>query len=341
VTSRPKVARGIAATIAALLVGAVHAEDRVVFQPAGQSGRVTMTGSIQDYTGRELNLLTRVGEGRKRIPAREVVEVTTNYVAAHERGRRELQSGELVAAQGSLLKALDDEERAWVRREILALLAQLALRRRDYVQAGTRTLAIIESDPTTPHYQLLPLVWTETPPAAVPIEARSWIRSDARAARLLGASWLLTSDERPLAERTLDELATDIDPAIQRLAQGQQWRSRLGRDDLSVEGLKQWERQLESWAPEWRPGGYFLIGRGYAELQEWLPAAAAWMWLPTVYPQRRDLAATALLSASVALAAAGDAPAAIGLAREVTTHYPEFPQAETARELITKWMGTP
>jgi hypothetical protein len=318
-------------------IGLANAEDRVTIQQRGQSGRTVVSGQIRDYTGRELTLLTTAGTGVQKFRAEEVVEISTTYLSSHDAGVQALRDGALQMATEKLLASVEQESRRWVQREILAQLVQCALRQRDYVNAVTRFLMIVETDPETPHYRVIPLVWTETPPITVPLEARGWIRADRLSAQLIGASWLLETDEQPLAEQTLRRLAQENDLAIQRLAQAQLWRLRLGQPNVSKTEVRRWEQQLEGFPVALRGGPYFLAGRGYAQLQDWLPATAAWMWLPLEYPERRDLAATAQLMAAVALSAAGDRPGALRLAHEVAIHYAETPQAVTARDLINNW----
>ncbi len=313
------------------------ADDRVILQPAGTSSRVTVTGRIEDFTGRELTLVTGVANGMKKYASSEVVEITTTYTEAHERGRRELAEGRVNEAWESLTAAMDDEDRGWVRREILALQIQCAYRQGAYSRAATRFLAITQADPVSPHYRLIPLVWTESPPKGLqPGDARPWLTSESLSARLIGASWLLTGPDAAAGKHAMLALATESHPYIQRLAQAQLWRLRLAEGNLAAAEVRRWEQLNDEWPEVLRPGPYFLIGRGYADRQEWLLSAAAMMWLPVEYADRRDLATEAQLRAANALASAGDAAAAIRLAREMTVRFAESPQAVEARQLIER-----
>lgn len=316
---------------------AASADDRVLVQRPGQSSRVTVTGQIVDYNGRELVLLTGVGGGEKRFPFDEIREVSTTYNESHQAGRRLLSEGRLEDAWNALAQALDDEDRTWVRREILALQVRCALARGDLKQAASRFLPIVQSDPATVHYRLAPLIWADDPEAAVTIsltDARQWLKESHAPARLIAASWLLNGPERAAARDVLQELASDVEPTVQRLAQAQLWRLRLGAGDLSGEELRRWHEFNESLPPHLRGGPYFLIGAAHAARQERSLAAAAWMWLPIAYNETRYLAAEAQARAYQALAADGDEAGARRLAQDLATKYAGTPQATVASELL-------
>lgn len=328
--------RAIVCSLSLLLATKLAAQDRVVIQPAGQSSRVTVTGRVLDYTGRELTLQTGVGAGVKQFPRSEVVEITTAYTEPHQRGLQLFAAGRIKDADAAFATALEEEPRTWVRRALLAAQVKCAWWTGDYTRAATRFLPMAESDPATIYFGLIPLVWTEDAPAtASPAEARAWLKSNSPAARLIGASWLLTGTERSAAEAVLAELATDTNPLIQRLAQAQRWRLRLATGPLPTAELRRWEAFARELPVEVRGGPYFLIGRGYAERQEALEAAAAWLWLPFEYADLRALAAEAHQRAAEQLAAAGDTFAARTLANEVGLRYADLPVAERALRLLS------
>ena len=315
------------------------ADDRVVVQPTGQGSRITISGTIQDLNGREIVIHTGVGGGLKRFPLSEVIDVATAYTPAHEEARQKLKAGALTEAWEQLNRALNDEDRLWVRREILALQVRIALQREDYSKAAVRFLAITQTDPSTPHFELIPLIWTADAPLGLSsTEAQAWLRSDDPTARLIGASWLLSGSDVTLARAALQTLSSEGSPAVQRLAQAQLWRLRLSGESPPPEvELQRWEHLCDDMPPRLKAGPLFLVGRGYAARQEWLSAAAAWLWLPLEYPERRDLAAEAQWQAAQAMAEAGDLPAAIRLARELTIRFADARPASAATTRLEAW----
>lgn len=313
----------------------IVAQDRVVIQRAGSGSRIGVSGRIQDYTGKELVLFTGVGDGVQRFPFDEVIDVTTRFGPAHDAGAQALQTGRLDEAWAQLSTALEEESRRWVRREILALQVRCALRLRNYSAAINRFLAIAQSDPLTPHYRLIPLVWTESAPAPLPIaELRAWHDSSDLTSRLIGASWLLFGPDHRAAESTLQALARESDISVQRLAQAQLWRLRLAADDFTPAEVTRWTQVSRDWPKPLQSGVQFLIARGHAAHQDWLSAAAAWLWLPFQFADRWDLALEAQWRAVGALDRFGDNAAARRLAQELVDRDYDSPQAESAREFL-------
>ena len=234
----------------------LFADDRVVIQQPGKS-RLPLSGLVEDYTGRELTIRVRTGDSLRRFARTEVVEVQTAYTAHHEKGRQLFADGHAVEAAAELNAALKDEDRAWVRREILALLVKCALWNGDYRAAVSRFLPIVDSDAETFHFSVAPLAWTDAPPSdAVRVEAQSWLAARLPVSKLFGASHLLfdpasTND----AAAALRSLARESDVRVQRLAQMQLWRQRMQSGTATPAELTRWEAAIEQLPEELRDRG--------------------------------------------------------------------------------------
>ena len=206
-----------------------QAEDRLQLRTASGS-RIGVACSISDSTGREVVYQTKAGGPIKRVPRRDVLEISTSYNVSHTAGRELLSRGQAQAAFDKLDQALDEENRTWVRREILATLIRCALWDGNRIAAGERFLAIGESDPETMYFPLMPLSWNDAPPGeGLQRAARSWLtQTSSPAAQLLGASHLLT-DPKHAAEalRVLKGLAKETQVDLQRLGQMQLWRAKV------------------------------------------------------------------------------------------------------------------
>ncbi len=316
------------------------AQDRVLIQqPAGS--RIPVSGYVEDYTGRELILRLRPNDTARRYPRSEVVEVTTEYTPHHERARKLFAAGNIAEAKQEFTAALNEEDRPWARREILAGQVKCALWNGDYFQAISRFQPIVESDPETFHYGLVPLSWTDDPPSTnVRFDARAWTSPTATPlAKLIGASWLLPlSDGTPEAEQTLKRLAREPDVRIQRLAQMQLWRLKLKRPELvDPREITRWQRTIEELPIELRGGAYFVVGQAWQERQEYELAARAFLWLPLVYDSDRWLCSRACFEAAESLKALGDTTQAANLYSEVVFRYGDTPlgsKAEAAWKAI-------
>src|SRR5262245_45285653 len=106
------------------VVSNLAAQDQVVLQAEGQSSRMVVPCQIVDYTGEKITVQLKSGAGQKTYPAEQVVEVRTDWLESHERGRKLLAERHVEEAVRSLQEALNSEKRTWVRREILALLVR-------------------------------------------------------------------------------------------------------------------------------------------------------------------------------------------------------------------------
>lgn len=300
------------------------AQDRAVIQQVGGS-RIPLTGVVEDFTGRDLRFRSRTGDGVKRYSRSEVVDVITQYTAHHDEGRKLLAAGKVAEAKIELTTALNDEDRPWVRREILAGLVRCALWNGDYQTAVTQFGLIVDSDPETFHYNLIPLNWTDDePPVKLEVEARQWIKESATPhSRLIGASWLLTtSDHFDEAEMTLKKLAREPDLRIQRLAQMQYWRvKRKSKDGVDEQEVHRWQTFVDDLPAELRPGGHFLIAATWKDRREFERAARAYLWLPLVYDADRWLCAQSAFEAAESLRAMGDLTQAANTYSEVVLRY--------------------
>lgn len=301
------------------------AQDRVILQQPGGS-RLPLSGLIEDFTGRQLTIQVRTGETLRHYPRHEVIEIRTARTPHHVRGIELLADGKPVPARAELLQALQDEQRVWVRREILAQVARCALWKGDYREAASSFFSVVESDPETVHYDVAPLNWIDDAPAPeLKAAARGWMAEPRAEPQLIGASHLLFEpDSRIEAEAALRKLARDPNPKVQRLAQMQNWRVRA--QGQATEGeLGRWEEAIDALPPELRAGGYFVLGQTLKRQQQPERAAALLLWLPLVYDADRTLAARACFDAAQLVESFGDVSAAANLYAEVALRFEDTP----------------
>lgn len=319
----------------------VRAEDRVTLQSrATGAGVIGVTGQVEDFTGRRLVL--REGEGRRlRVFTAEeyrILGIETSRLPAHVEGEAELLGRKFAEAGTKLREALEGEQRRWVRREILALIARsdLGAGRRD--KAGLAFLKLVESDPTTPWFRLIPLRWTAGGATAeTRLAARDWLREKSEVARLMGASWLL--DDRGFAEEAANALRVLLrseDPRIRDLATAQLWRLELGGGAPGEAQMRQWANRAEQIAPELRGGPLHLIGRARSIRREQELAAAAYLWEPLRHSDDPELCGRGLLEAGKVLADAAQERSAILLWTELRARFPETEWARESESLELK-----
>ncbi|MGE3316950.1 MAG: tol-pal system YbgF family protein [Planctomycetaceae bacterium] len=326
------------AIIALLLPAAAapppSATDTVTLQREGSVGRITLRGTVRDFTGRSLEFLPGAGGGMQSFPAAEVVEVDTPRIDSHRRGIQALSAGQMDEATTAFDQALKEEQRQWVRRDILALSVRCALARGDSASAGTRFLALLQSDPETRQFELIPLTWTAAPAEGELVtQGRVWLSHSLEAARLLGASALLGNPQHGAeAEKELNQLATSADVRIKYLARAQQWRRSLRVPNLPGEEIERWQARIDEMPERLRGGPIFLVGHAFLARGEKHRAAAAFLWLPMVYDLDASLAAEACIEAAGALSDIGQKNEAAMLYREAADRFPGTKAAEQAAE---------
>jgi hypothetical protein len=312
------------------------APDIITLQREGSVGRITLRGMVRDFTGRTLEFLPGAGGGMQSYPSSEVVSVESPQIDAHRRGVSEFGAGKIVEAAASFDGALKEEKRSWMRREILAMSIRCALYRGDRAAAGTRFLALLQSDPETKQFELIPLVWNNAPlDPAIAAQGRGWLGHSTEAGRLIGASLLLNDAQQgTAAERELRQLATSSDARILHLARAQQWRQSLKVTELPREELERWESRIEEMPERLRGGPHYLVGQGYLARGEKHRAAAAFLWLPTVYDLDAGLAAQACVDAAELLADIGQKNSAALLYRETIERFAGTAAAGRAAEML-------
>jgi signal peptidase II len=312
------------------------AEDRVVRQQEGKVGRIVITGTVDDYTGVELRIRRSLNNTVAIIPADEVLDVRTDQCEPHSAGQKFLKEGRISEALEQLELALGRERRHWVRREILALLVRCELRRGGYAAAARHFLPLVESDPATRHFGLIPLAWAN--PSFHPnakAEARGWLKDRSDVAQLIGASWLVADPaDREPSLIVLKSLSTNADRRIRELAQAQVWRTQVGTNAVTVAILDNWQRRVEALPESLRAGPAFVVGRGFVALQEFDRAAVCLLWLPITDNHDTHLTSRSLLDAAAALERIGQTDQAASLYREATVRYAGTPAAAEAADLL-------
>ncbi|MEX0728292.1 MAG: tetratricopeptide repeat protein [Planctomycetaceae bacterium] len=315
--------------------GSIRGEDRLFFELEDSGGRGTVTGTIMNVTGKKIVFRTGTGATRE-FSTSEVLELETSQSDAQRDGKKLLHEGKTAEAMTAFTTALEQEQRSWMRREILADMIRCAMRLGNYAQAGTRFLLLLQSDPETSHFDLIPLQWSpfDRNPAWVN-EAERWIEMSQPAAQLMGASVLLEeSVSAANAERVLEKLDTHPDRRVAYLARMQLWRLRIKSGDITASQPLRWQSSIDELPEELRYGGYFLLGQAYLQRGARSSAVAAFLWLPMTDAPDHRLSARALLEAAETLGSIGQADEASHLYQELLKRYNDTTMAQDARQML-------
>ncbi|MFM9963456.1 MAG: tetratricopeptide repeat protein [Planctomycetaceae bacterium] len=310
------------------------AQDQVILQTEGTSSRLTLPCQIVDYTGERITVQFKTGATQKMYPSEQVIEVRTAWLESHELGRKLLAERKLADAARALQSALIVEKRGWVQREILASLIRCSIQSGDRASAGTRFLKLLESDRTTRHFGLIPLVWaSEQVSSAAKSQAQVWLTmQESDTARLLGASLLL--DDASLGDTAAEELQKlqrGTDDRIRSLAQAQSWRLKLRALEIGDIELNRWDVRIRELPAPLRGGPSYLLGRGWSMRREHDRAATSLLWVTLMDDSDPRLAARAGVEAAESLKRLGQSDDARRLLQEIATRFPDTEFGEAAK----------
>lgn len=324
---------GLVSGLLALLLlptARVEADDLLRLRAGGNDqGFVEVTGTITDYTGRQV-MVARGGR-EQGYPADRVIEITTNWPPGYDEGKQTLAEGDYPAAIEHFTRAAQGDPRVWVRRLVMQQMMQAYAAQGDWLRAGDLLVSIAASDPTTAALTRAPLAW-HTVEGVPHARAQQWLRDTGPVAQLLGASHALPGPLRGEATTVLEGLARSEDPRIAMLAQAQLWRTKLVTAGLSE--VTQWEKQLSQSATPVGGGPWLVVGDAYAHRGEHDRAALAWLHAPIDFPDDISSAARGLLMAAQATAAAGHPGEQQKLLRELTSRYPRTPPAQQGATML-------
>lgn len=332
--------RSIAAAIAIAAIRLLPAqfaaaEDSVLITSSDGRTPAQRQGQIVEFTGAELRLKSSAGR-EERIPASRVVEVRTTWTVDHLIGRERRKAGQLDEAIDAFQQAKEKETRPWARRQIMSEIAGCHAENGRFDLAGDEFLRIVVSDPTTRHFDVVPIPWRVfAPDAALETRAETWLAAGDKlpAAALLGASWLLSTSRRAEAIARLEELAQrrggQDNVRIAMLAEVQLWRTKLVT--AKIEDVARWRKALEQMPAEIQACGWFVVGEAFSRLKEPEEAALAYLRVPLVHGQQRPMAAEALVAAAKELETLKRTEQAAGLYREVVSDYATCPAAAEAQ----------
>jgi len=309
------------------------AEDVVTVKRSNAPGETRRQGTIIDYTGRTLTL--RLPSGRdEQIESSRVTGYATELVPEHANADQMFAKGRFTDALVSYREAIQNEQRGWVRRVILARMARCYSNMQQIVQAGEAFRLLLQSDPETQLFGAIPLAWVSSTPSPDVVErANQWIgSSDMPAVQLMGASWLLGTAHRQRAIEVLGTLTAARDPRVAGLAEAQLWRDRLVT--ASLEESQRWEEQVRSLDVSLRAGPYFMLGQLLARHGLNKAAALAFVRVPVQYSAQQDLTAEALFAAGEQLEKAGEREEAQAVYQELAREHANHRLAPPARQRL-------
>jgi tetratricopeptide (TPR) repeat protein len=317
---------------------AAQYSDEVVQRGSTPGSRITIRCQIIDYTGSKLTYKQSSSDKAKELGSSNVITIRTAQTTAQKDGIKAFNEGKTRDAEFQFTEAVNSEPRVWMRREILSMMVRCALKRNDFLTAGSRFLLLFESDSETAHINLIPLLWNDsTAQGEARTAAVSWLNDEKPIARLMAASWLFFDPDH--SEKSLavfNELARSPGDRIKQLASWQRLRFQIRAGDVTDFNLERWDSNLSKLEPALRPGPIFLLGQGYIVRQDFEIAAATFLKVPLVYDSEHPLSAESMVEAGRALTRIGLRNDAAKLFSEVLDRYAYAVVSEAAREELSQ-----
>lgn len=329
-----------AATLLAFALGLsrIQANDIVTLRSSDGNSERRMSGVVLDYTGAEL-LLQHASGRQERLPTSRVVHVEGAWSESHREANTRFAAGDFEAAEALYLQAFGEEMRPWAKRRVRAQLTWCYRYLEKPDRAVKAFVPIYREDSQTPYFMAIPLAWATSPPSpSLESQARSWMGDgNPSVARLVGASWSLSSANRGEALRTLQSLARDTDARVVFLAEAQIWRTRVATADEQEQ--ERWQQRIQDMPAALRGGPLFVLGKALSRRK--LPEQAALTFMKTalLYPAERDLSCHALLAAARELETIQRPQEATGLYREILVDHATSQVGAEAERRLKDLMG--
>lgn len=322
---------GALLAVVSLVLGGTTRGDTVRLQTGDDlSGTVEITGEIVDYTGREI-VVRRPGARDQAYPASRVLGVDTRWPEGYEAGRAALAARDFPTAIAQFTAAARTDQRPWVRRLLMLDLMRSYSAQGNWLQSGELFVSLATSDPATPALDEAPLAWFAL--SGVPrSRVEGWLQSDLPAAQLLGASHALSTNLRGEALQVLQRLRTSPDPRIALLAETQIWRTEMVTAKLA--DVEQWQRILDRNEAVRGGGPWLVVGEALARHNQTDRGMLAYLRVPVLSGQQRQLAARGLLAAAQLAVKQGRTDEAERMLAELTRDYPDTPPAEQGGAML-------
>lgn len=294
--------------------GEAPAQDRIVYGPAlpravqpwNPPPTITLVGKIQKLDQQTLEIHTTSGKHHKlssdRIEQIEVAWDTPAAAAAHERFVQQrytdaLKENDEVLRSGGIPR--------WQQCILLSELVESAEAIGKPELAGKLFLLLMQQSPPDFLVATIPLNWT-TRELTPPLEkaAHEWLAQGDDYAGLLGASWLLLTEQSDVAKQRLQKILASESKLLQRLAAMQLWR--ITPPSATTGEMGRWMQARDSLLLPLQLGPSEFMAERFARVDKTSLAVGEWLRIAATHRQHPHRASLALEQASARLARSRD-----------------------------------
>ncbi len=263
-------------------------------------------GRFLEISERETRYLITDTHEERRIVGDQIIamDISWETVEAAEADQLFRQRKYREAIRGAE-KAIESGIRTWQQRVLFAQMADSYRALGLWTESGTVFLALSKYQPPSILYASMPLVWTRSELDARALEqAKQWLNDDSQAAQLIGASWLLSGNQRSKADSKLRELSQSKNRMIASLASAQLWRT-IPANSGVADSLVAWQSHRNRLLLPLQVGPTELIADKLDQAGKTEQAVPEWLRLAIVHRDRYDAASRAIRLAAQATRAAG------------------------------------
>jgi len=279
------------------------------------------TGVLVEWDPKKITLVRRNGTGTTTLPGDHAISVEAGWKLEEFANVHRLWVAEKhaeVLRDGQAALKLTGAPR-WQQRLIVAEMVQSACHLGQWQVAGTVFSYLIQDEPPALLFATIPLPWSDealTAGTTLREAALKWLDDPSLAMQLLGASWLLGTNQRERAIGVLQRLAASESTLLSGYARAQLWRT-VPPDAILSSHYADWVAQRDALPLVAQAGPTMLLAHRLHQAGEWELAVAEWLRIATLLGERYHLKRSAIDRAVAACKEAG----AVAEAERITARY--------------------
>lgn len=307
--------------------------DLVFLKKSAIISRSRYVGTIADYNALKLTLVNLSGK-KLEIDTVRISHIQTEFTASQQKAVQLFGEKKFELAYAEFAKALKNEKRAWVQREIVAKQVLC-------LSADSKTIAAIElfmshftAYPNTRFLHFAPINWEAKEVANDVQEKCETMLAGNPLEQLIGSSWLLSGSKKTTAINCLKIIASadpknEIRKRIAQWSRMQLWRTSIAQAEPNE--IDFWKAEIKKLSVDDRVGPILLLGQLLIRFEKHDSAAIEFMKLPILYPDRYQECAAALDFAAEALIQNGKSKEAQLVLQELANGYTTTIRARNRR----------
>ncbi len=270
---------------------------------------VELTGVIVEWDPAKLSMVRPTGQAATTFPGDQVIGIEVGwkleaFAQVHQSFKKQ-DFAEVVRAGQAALQLTGAPR--WQQRLLVCEMVESASAMGQWQLAGKIFGYMVRDDPPMLLLAVLPVPWSDeslTVGKSMREAALGWIDEDSPALQLMGASWLMSGDQRGKAVETLQRLARSDRPVITEYARSQLWRTSPPNELLSSQ-YATWVQERDAMPIVVQAGPTMLMAYRLQQLGEWELAVGEWLRIASLGGDRYHLKRSAIDRAIATCKAAG------------------------------------